>query len=57
MTKKKVACEVEVQMLHDALKRFSGNVSATAKEFGMTPRAVHQKLKKHHIEAAIYRNK
>ncbi len=57
MTKKKVAGEIEVKMLHDALKRFSGNVSATAKEIGMTPRAVHQKLKKHHIEAATYRDK
>jgi transcriptional regulator with PAS, ATPase and Fis domain len=57
MIKKKVAREIEIKMLQDALTRFSGNVSAVAREMEITPRAVHQKLKKHHIEAAAYRNK
>jgi len=55
IAKKRVACEIEVKMLEEALNRFSGNVTATAKEMGLTPRAIHQKLKKHHIDASIYR--
>lgn len=55
IAKKRVACEIEVKMLEDALNRFNGNVTATAKEMGLTPRAIHQKLKKHHIDASTYR--
>jgi len=55
IAKQKVACEIEVKMLEDALKRLNGNVTTTAKEMGLTPRAIHQKLKKHHINASIYR--
>jgi len=55
--KKKVACEVEIKMLEGALTRFNGNVTTTAKEMGLTPRAIHQKLKKHHIDASIYRKR
>ncbi len=57
VTKKKAAREIEIKMLQDALKRFTGNVSAVAREMEITPRAVHQKLKKYDIEAAAYRNK
>jgi len=57
IAKKRVACEIEVKMLEDALNRFNGNVTATAKEMGLTPRAIHQKLKKHHIDASTYRKR
>ena len=55
--RKKVVHEIETRLLHDALIRFSGNVSAVARELGITPRAVHQKLKNHNIQAASYRKK
>jgi Nif-specific regulatory protein/two-component system response regulator AtoC len=56
-TKKKITCDVEKKLLHDALARCSGNVSAVAREMRVTPRAIHQKLKKHRIDADEYRTK
>jgi DNA-binding NtrC family response regulator len=56
-TKEKIARDVEIKLLHDALARCSGNVSAVAREMGITPRAIHQKLKKHRIDADEYRTK
>lgn len=53
--KKKATREIEARLLHDALVRLSGNVSAVARELEITPRAVHQKLKSHNIQAASYR--
>jgi DNA-binding NtrC family response regulator len=47
--------EIEVNTLRDALLRLDGNVSAVAREIGITPRAVHQKLKSYSIDAASYR--
>jgi DNA-binding NtrC family response regulator len=47
--------EVEITALREALLRLDGNVSAVAREIGITPRAVHQKLKSYCIEAAAYR--
>lgn len=55
--KGEIASEVEIKLLHDALARCSGNVSAVAREMGITPRAIHQKLKKHQIDAGEYRTK
>jgi DNA-binding NtrC family response regulator len=49
------AREIEVKVLQDALLRLDGNVSAVAKEIGITRRAVHQKLKSNGIDAAAYR--
>jgi DNA-binding NtrC family response regulator len=47
--------DIEIEALRDALLRLDGNVSAVAREIGITPRAVHQKLKSYRIEAATYR--
>lgn len=49
------AREIETHILQDALLRLDGNVSAVAKEIGITRRAVHQKLKSNGIDAAAYR--
>jgi DNA-binding NtrC family response regulator len=49
------AREIETRALQDALLRLDGNVSAVAKEIGITRRAVHQKLKSYSIDAAAYR--
>jgi Nif-specific regulatory protein/two-component system response regulator AtoC len=56
-TKGKISRDVEIKLLHEALARCSGNVSAVAREMGITPRAIHQKLKKHGIDADEYRAK
>lgn len=47
----------ETQLLRDALLRSGGNVSAVAREVGITARAVHQKLKANGIDPAPYRMK
>jgi len=47
--------DVEIKTLREALLRQNGNVSAVAREIGITPRAVHQKLRGYGIEAAGYR--
>ncbi|MGB5669895.1 MAG: helix-turn-helix domain-containing protein, partial [Sedimenticolaceae bacterium] len=47
----------ETQLLRDALLRRGGNVSAVAREVGITARAVHQKLKAYGIDPAPYRMK
>jgi Nif-specific regulatory protein/two-component system response regulator AtoC len=53
--KKKAAQQVEADMLRKSLEEFAGNVTAVARSMGITPRAVHQKLKTHSIGAAEYR--
>jgi DNA-binding NtrC family response regulator len=40
-TKEKISRNVEIKLLHDALARCSGNVSAVAREMGIIPRAIH----------------
>lgn len=57
VAKERMARDVEIKLLRSALANFSGNVSAAAREMGITPRAVHQKLKKHGIDANEYRTK
>lgn len=57
VAKKKIASDAEIKLLRKALAKFSGNVSAVARAIGVTPRAVHQKLKKYHIQADEYRSK
>ncbi|MEK8089877.1 sigma 54-interacting transcriptional regulator [Thermithiobacillus plumbiphilus] len=47
--------DVETKILRDALQRQAGNVSAVAREIGITPRAIHQKLRSYNIDAATYR--
>ncbi|MBI2311335.1 MAG: sigma 54-interacting transcriptional regulator [Betaproteobacteria bacterium] len=53
--KRQAAKEVEDKLIRDALSRFGGNVTAVARGMGITPRAVHQKLRTHGIDAAAYR--
>jgi DNA-binding NtrC family response regulator len=55
--KKKAVKEVELKVLQDALIRQRGNVTAVARDMGITPRAVHQKLKMHRIDPAAYRER
>jgi DNA-binding NtrC family response regulator len=53
--KKKASMEVEARVVKNSLIRARGNVSAVARQIGITPRAMHMKLKTHGIEATIYR--
>lgn len=55
--KKKASMELECKIIHAGLSRFQGNVSRVARSMGITPRAVHQKLKVHGIDPAAYRIK
>lgn len=55
--KKQAIIELEQKIIHAGLSRFSGNVSQVARSMGITPRAVHQKLKTHGIDPASYRGK
>jgi DNA-binding NtrC family response regulator len=55
--KRQAALEIEDRIIRDALNRSGGNVSAAAREMGITPRAVHQKLRMHKINASIYRRR
>ena len=55
--KKKATIEIEQKIIHAGLNQFSGNVSQVARSMGITPRAVHQKLKAHGIDPSIYRKK
>jgi DNA-binding NtrC family response regulator len=53
--KRQAAMELEERMIREALNRSSGNVSAVAREMGISPRAVHQKLRAHKIDARSFR--
>ena len=53
--KRQAAHDIEARMLKEALGRRQGNVTAVAREMGITPRAVHQKLKSYGINPAVYR--
>jgi DNA-binding NtrC family response regulator len=55
--KQQAALELENRIIRDALKRCGGNVSAAAREIGITARAVHQKLRMHKINASVYRRR
>lgn len=54
--KKQASMEVEVKVISDALARTQGNVSEAARQLGITPRAVHMKLRHHGINASAYRD-
>ena len=47
----------ETRMLKDALFRHEGNVSAVARQFGITRRAVHKKIKNCGIDCGVYRQR
>lgn len=53
--KKNAAMELERKIMLIGLNRFSGNISQLARFTGITPRAVHQKLKNHHLDPSPYR--
>lgn len=53
--KKKAAMEVEIRFIQDALVRFQGNVSAVARDMGISSRAVYMKLKRYGLDAMSYR--
>lgn len=55
--KRQAALDIEDRIIRDALNRSGGNVSAAAREMGITPRAVHQKLRMHKINASVYRRR
>jgi transcriptional regulator with GAF, ATPase, and Fis domain len=55
--KRQAAMEMEGKVIREALHRSSGNVSAAAREMGITPRAVHQKLRMHKIDASMFRGR
>ncbi|MDE2090224.1 MAG: sigma-54-dependent Fis family transcriptional regulator, partial [Gammaproteobacteria bacterium] len=56
MAKKQAADKVEVEILRETLRLCQGNVRATAKALGMTPRALHQKLRFHQIDPDFFRS-
>ncbi|HCA27945.1 MAG TPA: Fis family transcriptional regulator [Betaproteobacteria bacterium] len=53
--KRQAADQVEKSWLEEALTRFQGNIGETAGFLGLTPRAVYQKLGRHHIDPAHFR--
>ena len=55
--KRQAAMKVEAAVIAEGLAQYRGNVSAVARLMGITPRAVHMKLKAHGIDAAVYRPK
>ena len=44
----------EKYYLIEALKRYDGNVSKTAKETGINPRTLWRKIKKHELERSSF---
>lgn len=52
---RQAAMHTEEQFIRLALEENGGNVSAVARQVGISPRAVHQKLKKHGIDAQSFR--
>jgi DNA-binding NtrC family response regulator len=52
---RQAAMQTEAQMIRAALQSEHGNVSAVARQMGITARAVHQKLRKHDISARDFR--
>ncbi|MGN2393003.1 sigma 54-interacting transcriptional regulator [Pelomicrobium sp. G1] len=57
MIKRQAAMQIEDKVIREALARYGGNVTAVAREMGITPRAVHFKLKAYGIDAKLYRNR
>ena len=52
---KRAAADTEKELIRAALERLSGNVTAVARNMGISPRAVHQKLRKHAIDPRKFR--
>jgi two-component system, NtrC family, response regulator AtoC len=54
--KRKAAAAAESHAITDSLRRYGGQVRAVARELGVTPRAIHQKVKSYGIEVDKYRS-
>lgn len=52
---KQAAMRTEEKLIRKALEELRGNVSAVARQMGITPRAVHQKMKRHGIDPQPFR--
>lgn len=52
---KQAAMRTEEQLIRMALEELRGNVSAVARQMGISARAVHQKLKKHGLDPQQFR--
>lgn len=52
---KQAAADMEKALIRAALARLRGNVTAVARDMGISPRAVHQKLRKHAIDPRQFR--
>ena len=52
---REAAMQTEERLIRTALEGLSGNVSAVARQMGISPRAVHQKLRKHAIDPREFR--
>lgn len=52
---RQAAMRTERHLIHTALEECSGNVSAVARQIGISARAVHQKLRKHGIDPQEFR--
>ncbi len=52
---KQATMQAEARVLEGALSDMQGNVSAVARQLGVTPRAVQMKLKSHGIDAKTFR--
>ena len=52
---RQAAMRTEEQLIRMALEELRGNVSAAARQMGISPRAVHQKLKRHGIDPKQFR--
>jgi len=53
---KQAAADAEKALIRAALVRMHGNVTAVARDMGISPRAVHQKLRKHAIDPGQFRS-
>jgi Nif-specific regulatory protein/two-component system response regulator AtoC len=53
---RQAALDTEKALIRSALERLGGNVSAVARDIGISPRAVHQKLRKHAIDPGEFRH-
>jgi Nif-specific regulatory protein/two-component system response regulator AtoC len=52
---RQAALDTEKTLIRSALERTGGNVSAVARDIGISPRAVHQKLRRHAIDPREFR--
>ncbi|MEN8175861.1 MAG: sigma 54-interacting transcriptional regulator, partial [Pseudomonadota bacterium] len=52
---RQAAMQTEERLIRTALENLKGNVTAVARSMGISPRAVHQKLRKHAIDPGEFR--